>query len=49
MKRLVKVTINAVIDVEDENEVEEVINDIVHFADWEFDSFEWQDFGEVED
>lgn len=46
MKRLVKVTINAVVEVDNPNEVKEVIDEIVQF-DWDFDSYEWQDLGEV--
>lgn len=49
MKRLVKVTVDALIEVDNESEVEEVIGDIVQFADWDFDSYEWQDFGEYKE
>lgn len=47
MKRLVQVTIQAVIEVESENEVEEVVDDIVNFADWDVDSYIIRDIGEV--
>lgn len=49
MKRLVQVTVQAVIEVDDENEVEEVIEDIVGFADWDIDSYVVKDCGEVEE
>ena len=48
MKRLVQVTIQAVIEVESVNEVEEVVDDIVKFADWDVDSYTLRDCGEVE-
>ena len=49
MKRLVKVTVDALIEVDNEGEVEEVIGDIVHSADWDVDMYEWQDFGEYKE
>lgn len=49
MKRLVRVSVQAVIDVEDVSEVEEAIDDIVQFADWDVDSYAYTDCGEVEE
>lgn len=47
MKRLVQVTVAAVIEVESEEEVEEAVDDIVKFADWDIDSYVVTDCGEV--
>lgn len=49
MKRLVQVTVQAVIDVESEYEVKEVVDDIVKFADWDIDSYVVTDCGEVKE
>ena len=49
MKRLVQVTVQAVVEVENVNEVEEVVDDIVKFADWDVDSYALRDCGEVEE
>lgn len=49
MKRLVQVTVKAVIDVESENEVDEVVDDIVMYANWDIDSYDVKDCGEVEE
>ena len=49
MKRLVQVTVQAVIEVESVDEVEEVVGDIVKFADWDIDSYVVTDCGEVEE
>lgn len=48
MKRLVQVTVQAVIEVESVNEVEEVVGDIVESADWDIDYYDVKDCGEVE-
>ena len=49
MKRLVQVTVQAVIEVESVNEVEEVVGDIVELADWDIDTYTVRDCGEVEE
>lgn len=49
MKRLVQVTVQAVIEVENVEEVEEAIEDIVKFGDWDVDSYVVRDCGEVEE
>lgn len=48
MKRLVKVTVQAVIEVESVDEVNEVVENIVEFADWDIDYYDIEDCGEVE-
>lgn len=47
MKRFVEVTVQAVIDVDNEEEVKEVVDDIVQGADWDWDSYAYKDCGEV--
>lgn len=49
MKRLVQVTVQAVIEVESEDEVKEVVDDIVKLADWDIDSYVLRDCGVLED
>ena len=39
MKRLVQVAVQAVIEVDSKDEVEEAVDDIVKFANWNFDSY----------
>ena len=49
MQRLVQVTIQAVIEVDSKDEVEEAVGDIVKFADWDVDSYTLKDCGVVEE
>ncbi len=49
MRRLVKVEIQAVIEAEDESELEEVVEDIVRFGDWDVDHYTVEDCGEVDE
>lgn len=49
MQRLVQVTIQAVIEVDSKDEVEEVVSDIIELADWDVDSYTLRDCGVVEE
>ena len=49
MRRLVKVEIQAVVEAENETEVEEVVEDIVRFGDWDVESYSLEDCGEVDE
>lgn len=49
MKRYVEIKIKGLIEVEDESEIKEVVEDIVMSADIDYDSYEYQDFGEYKE
>ena len=49
MKRLIKLTVQAVIDVEETNELHETIDEIVRCADWDVDTYIYEDCGKVEE
>ena len=49
MTRLVQVTVQAVLEVECEDEVKEVVDDIVKSADWDVDSYTLRDCGVLEE
>ena len=49
MKRYVEVKVRAVVEIDSPEELNEAIEDIVQFADWEVESWGYEDFGEVEE